>query len=111
MEFLFPIALMAFKSEMLWCLMVLVQDPWAGKHPGQTPHFTKRTFAVVTIFLLVGCPPGGMGLYYAVALPPTRIVVVPSLCLQLKILSSSPQVVLTNNYSAKSCNFGAYGKR
>ena len=69
---------MAFISQMLWSLMVPVQDPWAGKHPGRTPHFIKRTFAIVNIFLFVGYPPGGMGLYYAVVLPSHPYCGVPS---------------------------------
>lgn len=111
-EFLFPIALMAFKARCCGVSWSQCRTSGLESTLGQTPHFTKRMFAVVTIFLLVGCPPGGMGLYYAVV----RFLL-PVLWWSLlyafiwKYFLLVLRVVLINNYSAKSCNFGAYGKR
>ena len=46
---------------MFWGLIFPMQDPWAGKPEVGLSLFLRRTSAIIIILLLVGCPPGAMG--------------------------------------------------
>ena len=63
---------------------------------------------MIVIFLpFVGHSPEGVGPGYIASAPPTCLIVVPSLCLQLwKIFSASLQVVFISSCCVHSCNIG-----